>query len=119
MFINKLSSTAESHISGHFNNDAFTTTDLDAFGITGNVCRGSLQNITIFPPKKLSLLVISFSILLTAIMLYVCVIKASSHIINFVSLIILYLILHYMSMYLIQELEYQRNCLLSFHPLIM
>ena len=32
-------------------------------------------------------------ILLTAIMLYVCVIKASSHIINFVSLIILYLIL--------------------------
>ena len=52
MFIDKSSFTAESHISGHFINDAFTTTDLDAFGITGNACRESPQNITIFPPKS-------------------------------------------------------------------
>ena len=36
-----------------------------------------------FSIKKLSLLVICISILLTADMLYVCIMKASSHIINF------------------------------------
>ena len=41
MFIDKLSFIAEFHTSGHFNNDALTTTDLVALGITGNVCCGS------------------------------------------------------------------------------
>ena len=41
MFIDKLSFIAESHISGHFNNDVLTTTDIVVLGITGNVCRGS------------------------------------------------------------------------------
>ena len=51
MFIDKVSFMAEFHISGHFINDALTTTDIDAFGVTGNVCRNILQNITIFPQK--------------------------------------------------------------------
>ena len=81
MFIDKVSFIAEFHISGYIiSGYDLTTTDHDAFGVTGNVCRGSSQNITIFPPRKLSLLVISFSILLTANTLYVCVIKALSHI---------------------------------------
>ena len=79
MFIDKLSFIAESHISGHFINDALTTTDLHAFGITCNICRGSQQNITIFPRKKLSLLVMSFSILLTANMLYVMFLSSRPH----------------------------------------
>ena len=66
MFIDKLSFMAEFNISGHFINDALTTTDLDALGMTGKFCRGSSQNITIFPPKKLSVLVITLSILPTA-----------------------------------------------------
>ena len=53
MFIDKLSFIAEFHMSGHFINDALTTTDLDAFEMASNICRGSPQNITILPSKKL------------------------------------------------------------------
>ena len=52
MFIDKLSFIAESHISGHFINDALTTTDLDAFGISCNVCRGSQCWVIPEPTKK-------------------------------------------------------------------
>ena len=84
MFIEKSSFVAESHIRGHFINDAHTARHLDPFEITGNVCRGSPIKIVIFPRKNLSSLVTSFSIILpSAIILFVCVIKASPHIINF------------------------------------
>ena len=55
-----------------------------------DVCRGSPQNITIFLLKKLSLLVMPFGILLTANMLYVRVIKASSHIIIMRNLMLMF-----------------------------
>ena len=82
MFIDKFNFAVESQISVHLINHAFTTKDLEPLGISGNVCLGSPQNIIIFPPKKSSFLVKSFSIRLTANMLYECVINASSHIID-------------------------------------
>ena len=73
-----------------------------------DVCRGSPQNITIFLLKKLSLLVMPFGILLTANMLYLCVIKASSYIIIMRNL---------MLMFTWQRSILKKNCLLHWEIL--
>ena len=70
---------------GHFIIDAFTVRDLEPFGITGNVWRGSPQKIIILLPKNVSFFVISLIILSTARILYECAINASSHVSNSVA----------------------------------
>ena len=70
---------------GHFIIDAFTIRDLEPFGITGYVWRGSPQKIIILLPKNVSFFVISLIIRSTAKILCECAINASSHISNSVA----------------------------------
>ena len=70
---------------GHFIIDAFTVRDLEPFGISGNVWRGSPQKIIILLPKNVSFFVISLIIRSTARILCECAINASSHISNSVA----------------------------------
>ena len=65
---------------GHFITDAFTVRDLEPFGISGNVWRGSPQKIIILLPKNVSFFVISLIIRSTARILGECAINASSHV---------------------------------------
>ena len=74
-----------SHMCGHFIIDAFTICDLEPFGMTGNVWRGSPQKIIILLPKNGLFFVMSLIIPSTARMLCECAINASSHISNSVA----------------------------------
>ena len=70
---------------GHFIIDAFTIKDIEPFGITSNIWRGSPQKIIILLPKNVSFFVISLIIRSTARILCECAINASSHVSNSVA----------------------------------
>ena len=74
-----------SHMFGHFIIDAFTIKDIEPFGITSNIWRGSPQKINILLPKNVLFFVMSLIIRSTASILCECVINASSHISNSVA----------------------------------